>query len=258
MAWRSTCSAPAGRQGGTVLPQSGVRLSSTSISFTLPATGPNAPATGPGSFVVSNKGATGVQPEEQRGLGADRQRDHPVSFGDAGASTITVNGTGFSTLTVINLFNMQGGGVVNLGGLKPGGKPKIPLTFVNANQFTFTRPAGAVAGSSYVQALNPPFVPFTSSGNDPGGSFTLWATSTALASSPNPSTVGQPVTLTATVTPATLAVSGAPTGTVTFKDGGAVLGTGTLSRRKGDLADLQASQGQPFHHRGVRGQRELF
>jgi len=24
-----------------------------------------------------------------------------------------------------------------------------------------------------VQALNPPFVPFTSSGNDPGGAFTL-------------------------------------------------------------------------------------
>ena len=43
-------------------------------------------------------------------------------------TTITVNGSGFSTLTVINFFNAQGGGVVNLGGLKPGGTPKIPLT----------------------------------------------------------------------------------------------------------------------------------
>ena len=31
----------------------------------------------------------------------------------------------------------------------------------------------AVAGPSYVQALNPPFVPFTSSGSGPGGAFTL-------------------------------------------------------------------------------------
>ena len=52
---------------------------------------------------------------------------------------------------------------MNLGGLKPDGKPKIPLVFINENQFTFTKPAGAVAGPSYVQALNPPFVPFTSS-----------------------------------------------------------------------------------------------
>ena len=62
---------------------------------------------------------------------------------------------------------------MNLGGLKAGGAPKIALTVVNANQFTFTGPAGAVAGPSYVQALNPPFVPFTSSGNAPGGAFTL-------------------------------------------------------------------------------------
>jgi len=47
------------------------------------------------------------------------------------------------------------------------------LTLINSNQFTFTEPGGAVAGPSYVQALNPPFVPFTSSGNGSGGAFTL-------------------------------------------------------------------------------------
>jgi len=88
-------------------------------------------------------------------------------------SIITVNGTGFSTLTVINFFNRQIGGVVNLGGLGAGGAANIPLTPVNPDQFRFTVPAGAVAGASYVQALNPPFVPFTSSGNGPGGAFTL-------------------------------------------------------------------------------------
>src|SRR5436190_8464156 len=50
-------------------------------------------------------------------------------------------------------------------------------------------------------------------------------TTTALSSSPNPSTLGQAVTFTASVTGA----GGTPTGTVTFKDGATTLGTGTLS-----------------------------
>src|SRR5207237_5612068 len=48
-------------------------------------------------------------------------------------------------------------------------------------------------------------------------------TSSGLTSSPNPSTFGQSVALTATVSPSTA------TGTVTFKDGSTSLGTGTLS-----------------------------
>jgi hypothetical protein len=55
------------------------------------------------------------------------------------------------------------------------------------------------------------------------------ATTTAIASSPNPSTVGQPVTFTATVSPsATTSGLPTPTGTVTFMDGSAPIGTGTL------------------------------
>src|SRR5437773_1946066 len=48
------------------------------------------------------------------------------------------------------------------------------------------------------------------------------ATGTAIAADINPSAFGQSVTLTATVT-----ASGAPSGTVTFKDGATTLGTGT-------------------------------
>lgn len=55
---------------------------------------------------------------------------------------------------------------------------------------------------------------------------TLAATSTALASSLNPSTMGQSVTFTATVTSST---AGTITGTVTFFDGATQIGTGTLS-----------------------------
>jgi Bacterial Ig-like domain (group 3) len=53
------------------------------------------------------------------------------------------------------------------------------------------------------------------------------ATTTALTSSPNPSRPGQSVTFTATVKPNV--GSGVPTGSVSFKDNGATIGTGTLS-----------------------------
>src|SRR6185369_13830843 len=53
-------------------------------------------------------------------------------------------------------------------------------------------------------------------------------TTTALSSLLNPSIFGQSVTFTATVT-VNSPGSGMPTGTVTFKDGAATLGTGTLN-----------------------------
>lgn len=53
------------------------------------------------------------------------------------------------------------------------------------------------------------------------------ATTTALTSSANPSVFGQPVTFTATVSPAS--GSGTPTGTVSFNDGAVTLATGMLS-----------------------------
>ena len=60
----------------------------------------------------------------------------------------------------------------------------------------------------------------------------LPTSTTALASSVNPSRVGQAVTLTATVSP------GAATGTVTFKDGSTTLGAGSLA---GGVATLTTS-----------------
>jgi hypothetical protein len=59
-------------------------------------------------------------------------------------------------------------------------------------------------------------------------------TTTALTSSSNPSPLGQPVTLTATVSADNPGISGS----VTFEDGGAVIGTGTVS---GGIATLTTS-----------------
>src|SRR5215467_10784488 len=61
------------------------------------------------------------------------------------------------------------------------------------------------------------------------------STSTSLTSTPNPSTAGQAVTLSSTVT-AVAPATGVPTGTVTFSDGATVLGTATLVNGSASLS----------------------
>ncbi len=51
--------------------------------------------------------------------------------------------------------------------------PRIPIKLINSTKFSITLPAGAVPGAAFIEALNPPFLAFTSSGNDPCGAFTL-------------------------------------------------------------------------------------
>jgi hypothetical protein len=168
------CACPGGKVGPFFLNPGNPGLTNTSISFLVPATGLNAPATGPGSFVVSNAGPSRTYTKKSNAVSVPIGAKISVTSVSQLLNTITVNGTGFSKLTVINFFNAQSGGrVINLGGLTRSGAPKIPLTFVSSDRITFVKPTTAQPGPSYVQALNPPFVPFTSSGNDPGGSFTL-------------------------------------------------------------------------------------
>src|SRR5574338_1008562 len=64
-------------------------------------------------------------------------------------------------------------------------------------------------------------------------------TSTSISSSLNPSTEGQSVTFTATVTES----GGTPTGTVTFRDGVTILGTGTLSSNTATLSTTTLAAG---------------
>ena len=141
----------------------------TQIQVVVPASAP----TGPGSLQVVNSPFVGnvLSNAVSVPVGATVSITGVSQVG----STVTVNGTGFSSLSVINLFNRQGASVPNLGGLNPGGTPKIPLGTVSPTQLSFTVPAAAVSGPSYVQVLNPPFVPFSSSGNDPDGAFLLTA-----------------------------------------------------------------------------------
>ncbi len=164
-------------------------MASDSITLTLPATGSNVPSTGPGSFVVSNKGSDGTYQRKSNAVSVPIGAQITVSSVSQTGCTVTVDGTGFSNLTVVNLFNQQAGGVVNLGGFAPssGNPVRIPITLVSPNQLTFAVPAGLVSNPAYVQALNPPFLPFTSSGTGPGGSFTATACVVPAISSLNPS-----------------------------------------------------------------------
>ncbi|HKD66283.1 MAG TPA: SBBP repeat-containing protein [Candidatus Binataceae bacterium] len=168
------CACPGDKLSTFFLNPGNPNLTPTQISIFLPAKGTtNSPPTGPGSFVISNAGASKTYTKKSNAVSVPIGAQIRVLSVTQSGLTITVNGTGFSTLTVINFFNSQSGGAVNLGGIGAGGKANIPLTVLSDTKFTFAKPAHAVAGASYVQALNPPFVPFTSSGNDPGGGFTL-------------------------------------------------------------------------------------
>ena len=161
------CDCPGGNIGPFLLYPGNPGLSASSLTFTLPS-GTSAPATGPGAFQVTNlansfyaSAAVSVPIGAQIAVNGVAQQ----------GGTVTVSGAGFSNLTVINLFNLQGGAVVNLGGLNPDGSAIIPLSLNSDSKLSFSLPAGVVAGPAYVQALNPPFIPFTSSGNSLGGAF---------------------------------------------------------------------------------------
>ncbi len=160
------CDCPASKVGPFFLLPGNPGLSADSLTFALPS-GASGPATGPGSFQITNLGNSFKSAAVSVPIGAQISLD---SVSQSGA-TVTVNGSGFSALTVINLFNLQGGTVVNLGGLTTAGAPAIALTLISDTQMTFTLPAAIVAGPAYVQVLNPPFIPFTSSGNAGGGAF---------------------------------------------------------------------------------------
>ena len=169
------CACTGGKVGPFFVRPGDPSLTTTQFSFPLPPKGSpvNAAVTGPGSFVVSNSGSGGTYALKSNAVSVPIGAQITIGSVSQAGSTVTVSGSGFSTLTVINLFNVQGAKSVNLGGLNPHSAPKIPLTIVNDTEFTFTVPATAVAGPAFVEAFNPPFVPFTSSGNTPAGAFTL-------------------------------------------------------------------------------------
>lgn len=124
----------------------------------------------------------------------------------AGGTAVTVTGSGFVA-----------GATVSFGGV-----PAVDVAVANDTTITATTPPGA-PGPTAVVVTNPG-----------GASSTLTdgfvyvaptATTLTVASSVNPSIIGQNVTFTATATSA----AGTPTGSIVFKDGATMLGTVALN-----------------------------
>ena len=160
------CNCPGGKIPTIILLPGDPGFATDSLTFNLPSAASGL-TTGPGSFRVTNQGNFLASAAVSVPIGAQIAISRISQVG----STVTVTGSGFSSLTVVNLFNLQSGEVVNLGGLNAGGSPMIPISLISDTEITFTVPAGVVAGPAYVQALNPPFIPFTSSGNSTAGAF---------------------------------------------------------------------------------------
>jgi len=143
---------------------------------------------------------------------------NPSVFGQSVTFTATISavapGGGTATGTVTFL---DGGGSIGTGTLS-GGVATFTTSGLSVSSHTITTTYlgdGNFNGSSGSLTGNPQVVNKAN-------------TATAVSSSANPSSFGQTVTFTATVSAVGLG-AGTPTGTVTFLDGGGSIGTGTLS-----------------------------
>jgi hypothetical protein len=114
------------------------------------------------------------------------------------------------TVSFFNGATLLGTGTVDSSGIASFSTSSLPLG-TSSLTAVYSGNTGSVGSTSTAQSvtINPQTV-----------------TATALAALPNPSTVGQPVTLTATVTPAP---TGTPAGTVSFFSGSTLLGTGDVN-----------------------------
>ena len=214
------CACAGGKVGPFLVNAGDPALTATSVTVALPPMGSNALPAGPASIVISNRGADGQYTKKSNAVSVPIGRSISVIGVSQEVTTLVVEGTGFSTLTVLNFFVAQHGKAVNLGGLTSLGTPVIPITLISDTQLAFEVPPGAGPGSAYVQALNPPFIPFSSSGNDSGGAFILLGarpTSTP-TSTPSPTPTATPRFGTPTSTPRfTMRPSPTPTATAALE-----------------------------------------
>jgi len=139
---------------------------------------------------------------------------NPSVFGQAVVFTATV-----SPNTATGTVTFKDGGVVLGTSTLVSGKAPLTSTSLAPGSHSIT---AAYSGSTAFLSSTSATLPHT---------VNKASTKTTVVSSHNPSVFGQSVTFTATVA-AVAPGSGTPTGTVTFKNGTTVLGTGTLSGGK--------------------------
>ena len=140
---------------------------------------------------------------------------NPSTYGQSVTFTATVAPASGTATPTGSVTFQDGGAFLGTGALDPSGQATY-LTFALAtgsHSITALYAGNSFFGGSTSRALTQ--------------SVNTAATTTILTSSQNPSTLGQPVTFTATVSPPS--GTGVPAGSVTFKDGGTTLGTHLLN-----------------------------
>ena len=132
----------------------------------------------------------------------------PASGSASGGTSVTISGSGFA-------------GTSGPAGVRFGTANAASYVVNSATTITAVSPVGTGAVDIIITAAG------QVSAATPAGRFSYLAaaTQTTLASSQNPSTAGQAVTFTATVSSA----GAIPSGTVIFQDGGTAIGTATLA-----------------------------
>jgi Bacterial Ig-like domain (group 3) len=147
---------------------------------------------------------------------------NPSTFGQPVTFTATVTSSaGAGTPTGTVTFEQAPGTVLGTGTLSSSGVATFTTTATQLNGGTDNILAIYSPDQNHAKSTSPTFSQVVNPE----------ATSTAFTSLPNPSTVGQSVTLTATVT----AAVGTPTGNVAFRANGALLGTVALVNGKATL-----------------------
>ena len=136
---------------------------------------------------------------------------NPSASGASVTFTATVAGAGATPTGTVTF--KDGGATLGSGTLNGSGQATFSTSSLSVGTHSITAVYG---GDSNYSGSTSPVLTQTVTAN---------SSSTAISSSVNPSTFGQSVTFTATVS----GTGGTPTGTVTFKDGAATLGTGTLN-----------------------------
>ncbi len=220
----SPSSGPAG--GGTGVTISGSSLASvTAVSFG------NSPAA---SFQILSSsaiwatspalypGVVDVTVTSPYGTSATSTADHftaipapvvssvsPASGPITGGTAVTLHGSGFTGASQVSF----------------GAAAATSYTVASDTEIDVTSPPSNTAGTVYVQVVTPGGTSATNASSQ--FTYNLLGVQVGRASSVNPSVLGQSVTFTATVSAAPPG-SGTPTGTVTFEDGTAVLGSAIL------------------------------
>ncbi len=164
---------------------------------------------------------------------------NPVVVGQTSTCTATVTDTGTSPTPPTGTITFSSSGT---GSFSPGNTCTLSGTGASTNCSVDYIPSSVGTGTHTITASYPSDTGHSSSSGNTPLTVSKADTTTTVNSSANPSVFGQSVTFTATVAPVSPG-TGTPGGTVTFKNGGTTLGTGTLSGGQASFSTSALSVG---------------